>query len=167
MDATYTLKHQWARHIQLGNVTVTLYKRTQPNGRKGFMLAYQHEGKRRSAPRARARATRKFRRHSLKSRFRRPWSCKGNDLRKASRIETAGNMRHGHLLWRSCKLINPLRNKKSNFSRLQKSTIQRMSNRNSNIGEDITYTEKNCIGILSRNPESGEMHKAYSCLERS
>jgi integrase len=30
----------------VGNVTVTIYKRTTPNGKKGFMIAYKQDGKR-------------------------------------------------------------------------------------------------------------------------
>ena len=33
-------------HVTVGNVTVTVYRRTTPNGKKGFMLAYKHGGKR-------------------------------------------------------------------------------------------------------------------------
>jgi len=39
-------KPKWPKQVTLGNVTVTIYKRTTPNGKTGFMLAYRQDGKR-------------------------------------------------------------------------------------------------------------------------
>jgi integrase len=45
MKTTPSRKPAWPKHIAFGNVTVTVYKRTTPNGNKGFMLAYMQDGK--------------------------------------------------------------------------------------------------------------------------
>lgn len=46
MKTTRSRKPKWPKQITLGNVTVTIYKRITPNGKTGFMLAYQQDGKR-------------------------------------------------------------------------------------------------------------------------
>jgi len=46
MKATSSRKPKWPKQVTLGNVTVTIYKRTTPNGKTGFMVAYQQDGKR-------------------------------------------------------------------------------------------------------------------------
>jgi len=46
MSATSSRKPKWPRRITLGNVAITIYKRTTPNGKTGFMLAYKQDGKR-------------------------------------------------------------------------------------------------------------------------
>ena len=46
MSATTSRKPKWPKKITLGNVTVTVYKRTTPNGKTGFMVAYKEDGKR-------------------------------------------------------------------------------------------------------------------------
>jgi integrase len=39
-------KPKWPKLVTLGNVSVTVYKRTTPNGKIGYMLAYKQDGKR-------------------------------------------------------------------------------------------------------------------------
>jgi integrase len=46
MKTTRSRKPKWPKHITLGNVTVTIYRRITPNGKTGFMLAYKQDGKR-------------------------------------------------------------------------------------------------------------------------
>ena len=46
MKTTPTRKPKWPKRIALGNVTIVIYKRTTPNGKTGFMLAYKQDGKR-------------------------------------------------------------------------------------------------------------------------
>jgi len=46
MKTTKSRKPKWPKQITLGNVTVTIYKRTTPNGKTGFMVAYRQDGKR-------------------------------------------------------------------------------------------------------------------------
>jgi len=46
MNKASSRKPKWPKHITLGNVTITIYKRTTPNGKTGFMLAYRQDGKR-------------------------------------------------------------------------------------------------------------------------
>jgi integrase len=46
MKTASSRKPKWPREITLGNVSVKIYKRTTPNGKTGFMLAYRQDGKR-------------------------------------------------------------------------------------------------------------------------
>ena len=46
MKASYSRKPKWPKQITLGNVKIKIYKRTTPNGKTGFMLAYKQDGKR-------------------------------------------------------------------------------------------------------------------------
>ena len=46
MKTTRSRKPKWPKHITLGNVAVTIYRRITPNGKTGFMLAYKQDGKR-------------------------------------------------------------------------------------------------------------------------
>jgi integrase len=46
METSSSRKPKWPKQITLGNVTIKIYKRTTPNGNKGFMLAYKQDGKR-------------------------------------------------------------------------------------------------------------------------
>ena len=46
MKTTSSRKPKWPKQIECGNVKVTICKRTTPNGKPGFMLAYKQDGKR-------------------------------------------------------------------------------------------------------------------------
>jgi len=46
VKTTPSRKTKWPKQIRLGNVKITIYKRTTPNGKTGFMLAYRQDGKR-------------------------------------------------------------------------------------------------------------------------
>ena len=46
VKTTSSRKPKWPKHVAIGNVKITIYKRTTPNGKTGFMLAYMEDGKR-------------------------------------------------------------------------------------------------------------------------